>query len=166
MNKKIIEIAGMSFALVFIVLMALIFGNVIDFGNRANDSIMDLKQAVVDADIEQYNGSIVSGDTVISTINKLKETKNGIKMSYAVCSGSESSSSAWSYYGFKVLKYDSSVGSSGGYIGTTAASDSYTSYKTSLKPGNSGYISPVQEYTSKVVVNDNGVLVGIKFIKK
>lgn len=166
MNRKIIEIASIAFALVFIILMALIFGNVIDFGNKANNNIMDLKQAVVEADIEQYNGSVVSGDTVISTINKLKETKNGIKMSYAVCSGSESSSSAWTYYGFKAMKYDSSVGSSGGYMGTTTASDTYASYKTSLRPGNNGYISPVQEYTSKIVINENGVLVGIKFIKK
>lgn len=166
MNKKILEIAGISFALVFIILMAFIFGNVVDFGNKANSNITDLKEAVIAADIEQYNDSVVSGDTVISTINKLKETKNGIKMSYAVCDGSEGSSSAWKYYGYKVLKYDSSVGTSGGYIGTTAASDSYTSYKTSLKPGNTGYISPVQEYKSQIVLNENGVLVGIKFIRK
>ena len=165
MSKKIIEISLIVFAMVFIVIMVTIFGGVLDIGNQNINSLTDIQNLIVEADLEGYNDTIVSGDTVISTINKLKETKNGFKLSYAVCSGAASSSGNWRYYGYGGLEYSSSVGASGDYIGVGESSTEYKSYKTSLKPGDSGYISPVQEYRCRVVVNINGVVSGIAFIE-
>ena len=47
----------------------------------------------------------------------------------------------------------------------TSPSSSYTTHDTSLLPNETGYISPVDTYTSQLVFNQNGVLVGMVFIK-
>lgn len=165
MSKKIIEVSLIVFAMVFIVLMVTIFSNVINIGNININSLNNMKELIADADLDVYDGTIVSGDTVISTINKLKETKNGFKLSYAVCDGVTSNSGNWRYYGYSGLKYDSNVGSSGDYIGVVDSNIDYISYKTSLKPGDNGYISPVQEYRCRVILNGNGVISGVAFIE-
>lgn len=174
MNKKILTIAEIIFALVFVILMAMIFRNVIGFGNDANSTISGMREAIADADIASYDDTIVSGDTVISTVNKLKETKNGLKLSYAVCvDDNTSSSSSWYTYGSGVLQFSGSSGTihNGGNvtidnIAAGTAFDSYKTYKLSLRPGEDGYISPVQEYKSQLAFNNNNVLIGIVFVKQ
>lgn len=170
MDKKIITIAEVGFALIFIILMASIVGNVIGFGNASNDKLEHIRETVNNAELESYNGSIVSGDTVISTINKMTESDTGVKMSYAVCynttTGSESN---WGFYGCKKIEFSSGanelVDSNNTNIENLKSGDGgeYTKYKIATKPGETGYISPVKEFTSTLAFNSNGVLIGIVF---
>lgn len=167
MDKKILAIAGIVFALVFVILMSLIFMNVITFGEVANNSIERITQVTEEANLEQYNETVVSGDTIIATINKVKETRNGIKMSYAVCNGSTNSAGSWSKYGYCKLEYSAGAGASNYYTAIGSGVENYKTYDLTLTSadGNS-YISPVQEYTSHIITSTNGALVGIVFIKK
>lgn len=180
MDKKIITIAEVGFALIFIILMASIVGNVIGFGNASNDKLEHIRETVNNAELESYNGSIVSGDTVISTINKMTESDTGVKMSYAVCYNQSNPSltdtgteSHWNFYGCKKIEFssgaqelvDSNNNSNNPNIENLKSGDGgeYTKYKIATKPGETGYISPVQEFTSTLAFNSNGVLIGIVF---
>lgn len=165
MGNKIVVIASIIFSLVFAIFLLSVFGNVMKFGDTANRNIQTIQQNIESADLETYNDKIVSGDTVISTINKMKSTKNGYKLSYGVCSGSAGTSSNWDFYGYKGLEFSSSAGASSYYITTKEPQVDYVSYKTSLKPGDSGYISPVDEFNTHIITNENGVIMGIVFIK-
>lgn len=166
MDKKILSIAGIVFALVFIVLMSMIFMNVINFGEVANNSIERIAQVTEEANLEQYNETVVSGDTVIATINKVKETRNGIKMSYAVCNGAANSASNWTKYGYCKLDYSAEAGAGNQYTTIGTGVTEYKTYDLTLTSSDgNGYISPVQEYTSHIITSTNGMLVGIVFIK-
>lgn len=164
MGNKILVIVGIIFSLIFAIFLINIFSNVTELGNIANNNIMTIQQNIEKADLEAYNDKIVSGDTVISTINKMQTTTNGYKLSYGVCLGSEGTSSNWKFYGYKGLKFSSAVGSSGHYIIASTPQVEYINYETSLKPGNSGYISPVDEFNAHIVTNENGIIIGIIFI--
>lgn len=165
MGNKILVIVGIIFSLIFAIFLIGVFGNVTQLGNIANNNIRTIQQNIEKADLEAYNDKIVSGDTVISTINKMQTTTNGYKLSYGVCLGSEGTSSNWKFYGYKGLKF-SSTNSSDHYITTSTPQVEYINYETSLKPGNSGYISPVDEFNSYIVTNENDIIVGIIFIEK
>ena len=84
MNKKMITIAEIMFAIMFIVLMATLFNTVTRFGNQANNMILNIQQSIEDSDLKAYDNAIISGDAVRSLINGMKETRNGTKMSYMV----------------------------------------------------------------------------------
>ncbi len=163
MGKKMITIAEIAFAVVFIIIMATIFRTVTNFGNNANNSLQSISKAIEDADIATYNGTTVSGDTVVSTINKLQATKNGVKMSYYVKSSDVKDS-----YGYEVINsgsgspniLDAGGDKISGYYSKSANSD-YKDY--SAKVGETGFISPVENYKSNLAFNENGVLVGIIF---
>lgn len=167
MNTKIITIAGIAFALVFVIIMALIFNNVLDFGNSANADITNIKESIASADLEQYNNKIVSGDTVASTINKMKETKDGLKMSYIVCKSPSESTSAsnWMVFGQSAVMAGTSNplkhadGTNDTNLSLTSAGDRYVTYVTSSKT-----ISPVKEYKANILLSGNDVVVGIKFV--
>lgn len=173
MNKKIITIAEVGFALIFVIIMAVIVSTVLGFGNKANISLSSMEQAMEEADLAIYNGQTVSGDTVTATINKLKETKNGIKMSYVVNSND---TNGWIAYGNKsiVARTDSTASSLYYYNYSTqtveeltdlqvGTSGEYASYN--IKPGEEGFISPVDEYEANLVFNTNSVVVGVMFNK-
>lgn len=158
MDKKVIEVALITFALIFVVLMSVCFGHVVGFGNKANNNISSIEMAIVDADLEQYNNKVVSGDAVISTINKMKELKDGTKMSYVV-----KNDSSWTSYGHSAITATGGIDNiDASMVGTGEAE--YTRYTANL--GDSAFINPVDSYQSKVVGNENGVVIGIAFEKK
>lgn len=160
-----ITIAGIIFSLVFICIMASIFFVVNNQGSGIQNDLLNTKENMVSAEFEAYNEKTVSGDTVISTINKFKQTNTGLKMSYGVCTGSVSSSGNWKYYGHLGIGFSSSAGASKWYSQAKATSDKYTLYNTTLKPGASGYISPTQEFKAHLVKSANDVVVGVVFVK-
>lgn len=160
MGKKIITIAEIAFAVVFIMIIAVLFRTVMGFGDNANNTLNNIQKSIEDAEMQSYDNSIVSGDNVVSTINKLMETKNNVRLSYLVDGES---------YGYSVLaspgsgKVYDSAGSEISSVGTVTANSSYKKYPTSLRPGDSEFISPVAEYESQLAFNANGTLVGIIF---
>ncbi len=167
MNRKIVEIVGILMALVFVGVMGVIFTNVIDFGKKAEVNMESLTESVDQAELESYNGKIVSGESVISAINKLKETPNGIKMSYVV--STTGSTTSWVGYGYQGIKYDATAAGTSTYgykigINTTAVTK-YAEYNTSLEVTDSKFINPVVNYKSDIVFSKNGAILGIAFCK-
>lgn len=168
MNNKVIVIAELMFALVFIVVMAHIVSTVVDFGKNANNTLVAMEQAAEEADLSAYDNATISGDIVIATINKMKETNNGIKLSYLVKIGS-----SYKKYGYCAI--NSSSGSNSLYkkgetspisgISVTTRQSSYTYYSIHT-PGADGFISPVEEYTSEILYNGNFAVIGILFTRK
>ena len=153
MNQKILMIAGIVFALVFIIAIAGILSGVINFSENMNRGISHLNEQIMESEFEIYNNTTVSGDRVVAAINRLKETKSGLKMSYAVYT-----TSGWQYYGhqgFSVNAGDDTVS-----FGSSVA---YRSYNTGTQVTDAGFISPAKEYKSTIVMNKNGVVVGIAF---
>lgn len=164
MDHKIVTIAGIVFSMVFIMIMASIFFVAQDYGESTHNEMLNTKQRAVAAELESYNERIVSGDTVISTINKMKETTDGLKLSYGVCVTSPSEEGNWQWYGYGGLKYSSESGASGYYTGTQSTVTSYKLYDTTIKPGTDGYVSPTKEFKAHLISNTNGIIVGIVFI--
>lgn len=180
MNKKIVTIAEIAFALVFVLIIAVIFSRVYNVGNTINLDIENMQETINDAGLAPYDDKTVSGDTVMSTINKMETTRNGMAMSYAVCASSGDGAQAvegnWEFYGHQAIGFTSNQAnaeditlfdSNGNKItglGSAASQSTYTKYNTNLVPNENGYISPVKTYLSKLVFNKNGVLVGMAFI--
>ena len=173
MDRKIVTIAEIGFALVFVMILSFIFYNIYGYSNDLNLDVETMQEVVNEADLAPYDNKTVSGDAVMSTINKMKEAKGGLSMSYGVCNGSTATASNWQFYGYGALKYASGEGNPAYYadgdeadnVYVTSPSSSYTTHDTSLLPNETGYISPVDTYTSQLVFNQNGVLVGMVFIK-
>ena len=172
MDKKIIVTAEIAFAMAFIVVMALIMSTVSGFGTSTNKRLTNMRETAQMAEFAPYNEGIVSGDTVISTINKLKETPNGTKMSYGVCHGGNmATSSNWKFYGIKRFVYAS--GQSALYTANNAvvsnlkigSAQAYTTYDVSTAVGAAGYISPAKEYRASILHNKNGNMMGIIFVE-
>lgn len=175
LGKKMIVIAEITFALLFIILLSLLFGKVYNFGSNANDKIEAMRAQAAETEVVPYNGTVVSGDSVISAINKLKETDTGLKMSYAVCQEtSTASQSNWYYYGAECIEWSGSdpeqdlVNSAGDKIDNlklgSGTASGYSEYNIALRPSDEGFISPVAEYNADLAFNVNGVLVGVVFI--
>lgn len=157
MDRKIVEIALIVFALMFVVLLSIAFGHVVGFGNKANNQIYGIERAIVEADLEQYDNKVISGDAVISTVNKMKELKDGTKMSYAI-----KADGTWIAYGHSAIAAVGSIDSiDDSMVGS--AEVEYTKYEAQV--GENGFVSPVDSYKSKVVANTNGVIIGIAFEK-
>jgi len=159
MGKKMIVIAEIAFAIVFIILMATIFKTVTSVGNNANSQLENIQRSIEEAELQSYDKTIVSGDTIISTINKMRETDTGLRLSYNI-DGKP--------YGYGMLNSSGSdaYNSSGEVVSgvkVASAESSYKRYDTSLRPGDTDFISPVAEYNSNVICNSNGTVIGVYF---
>lgn len=154
MNQKLIAIVGIIFAVVFVAIMALMFFQVIDFGNETAMDLQAIEQSITDADLEPYNNTVVSGDTVISTINKMKELRDGSKLGYIVKSGA--TNNQYGYYDITNGSLDSSTGFYN--VNSASPNASYISIDNSLK-GN--FIN--KRYKANIAINKNGVVLGIVF---
>lgn len=83
MGDRIQKIAGIIFALAFIGILATMNQQVIHFGTNVNRQINTSSAASVSYELEPFNGTIVSGDTVISAIknrNSLTSASLNIKV--------------------------------------------------------------------------------------
>lgn len=170
MNIKIITVTEIALTMVFIVALVLIFSTVMRYTKESDTRLQNIEQIAIEAELQSYDNTVVSGDTVISTINKLKEAKNGIKMSYLVVDGSSTTR-----YGYQQLKglYKETETTSTGTIEHEYAdtepldpTQSYAKYTlTAHDSASAEFISPVAEYKSKLALTKNGALAGIVFTK-
>ena len=162
MNKKILTITSIVFALVFILLMAMLFNSITDTGNDAVDTFGSTKEAIMYNELKAFDNKEVSGSTVINTINSMRETKSGMQMRYAVCnSTTQNSSTYWAYYGYGGLSFTLTSP----YITVGAPTSTYKTY-TVTDVTNTHYINEANKYTANLLKTSNGVVTGIKFIKK
>lgn len=69
MGDRIQKIAGIIFALTFVAILALMNQQVLHFGSDVNRQVHNSSTVSVDYELEPFNGTFVSGDTVVSAIN-------------------------------------------------------------------------------------------------
>lgn len=174
MNKKMITIASIIFALMFIGIMSILLSQINEYGNSISNSIGSFNSNIIMSELEPYNGKIVSGDTIINLINNKARLPDGSLMSIAVsvgpgtdtcyvyglkrpATGSNCTYLWWSNTGSKdSRKY------SMGVKGVDTSAQIY--YDVNLASGDERYIPPFREYKGHLLYDwDASVVVGIYF---
>lgn len=85
MNKKIITIAGIVFALIFVVLLAVMMGTITNKANSANTKLVDTLEMTDNTSLETYaDESIVKGESVVSAIKNVKSIGGNLKLKITV----------------------------------------------------------------------------------
>lgn len=135
MDQKILTIFGIVCSLVFIGLLVFMFSGIFSTGRGMGEEMALTSQMIKDAQLEPYNGTQVTGDTIISLIKKSEYVPTGGKKLLIEVETEDE----LNYYGWQ---------SDGTFIGYA---------------GNNGTINVVKIYDAKITVNPNGVIIGVKF---
>lgn len=107
MGDRIQKIAGIIFALTFVAILALMNQQVLHFGSDVNRQVHNSSTVSVDYELEPFNGTTVSADTVISAINNRNSlTSNSLSIMVKDSSGNEIAE----YEATTNEKYDQSTG--------------------------------------------------------
>ena len=164
MNKKIITIAGIVFALIFVVILAVMMGTITNKANNANNKLTDTLEMSDGLDLASYDNTMMKGSSVVNAIKNGKglggqsklwiyvETGEGDESIYGY--GAKTGSSAMSN-----LKYTDGTTS---FSKTVHKATTYTTYSES-DPNADNYINEQAEFNSHVIKNENDVVVGIYF---
>lgn len=140
MNKKIITIAGIVFALIFVVLLAVMMGTITTKANSANSKLVDTLEMTDNTSLSIYDGKVVKGESVISAIQNIKNIGGGMKLQITV-------------------KTKSGDSKDYGYVGNN---DEITEYDIT-DPKNLNYINPSANFQSELSKGPNDVVTGIAF---
>lgn len=163
MNQKVITIALIVFALIFIVLLAVMMGTVTEKTNTANAQLVDTLAITEGTDVTQLDDQEVKGNYVISTINNGKSSGSKAKMGYLVKTNSNTD---YVSYGYATASGGSSVdiASGAGSTGLTSISlgTDYSLYNVS-DSSNDNYINETDMFKLNVLKNANDVIVGVAF---
>lgn len=140
MNKKIITIAGIVFALIFVVLLAVMMGTITNKANSANTKLVDTLEMTDNTSLETYSdGSIVKGESVVSAIKNIKSIGGNLKLKVTV----ETKAGDTTSYGY----VNSSTITPYNQTDSTAAD----------------YINPSASFECTQNINSNGVITGLTF---
>lgn len=138
MNKKIITIAEIVFALIFVVILAVIMGTVTNKGNSANTKLVDTLEMTDGTSLASYaDGMTVKGETVKTAISQIKSIGGELKLQVFVDTLANSS-------------YDTY--------------DSEHKYQIS-DTTSAKYINPSASFTCWQMINNNGVVTGLHFVQ-
>lgn len=141
MNKKIITIAGIVFALIFVVLLAVMMGTITTKANSANSKLVDTLEMTDNTSLSIYDGKIVKGESVISAIQNVKSIGGGMKLQINVKTKGTDKTESY------------------GYVG---GSETITEYKIT-NPEDPKYINSSANFQSELAKNSNDVVTGINF---
>ena len=152
MNKKIITIAEIVFALVFVVLLAVFMATINSKGNQANSQLVDTLNSNSMTSISSYiqmesTGTPVKGTVVINACNNYSMIGQDNKLQIKVITGKESPQTEKNY-GF-ATKGPIDKDQIGGY--------------TEPNSNAKHYINPSGNFNIKMEQNDNDVYTGITF---
>jgi hypothetical protein len=168
MDRKIMTIVSIVFALVFVLMLAMLFNIVSSTGNEATDTFGSTRDSIVYNEVKQFDDTEVSGATVISTINNLTENKSGTKMRYLVVNNESSSTNkcikVYGYIGSSPVTCDTVAKGKEEIKGNTPNSE-YALYKVTDKTSGD-FINSSSRYKSELVKSDNDVVLGIMFTRK
>ena len=146
MNQKIIDIAKIVFALIFVVLLAVMMGTISSKGNAANTQLVDTLEMTSNQNLDRYaNGAEVSGEAVVYAINNVDNIGGNTKMCITV-----------------KTKANLDPGVQYGYVSDGASAKRYTITDTS----DNNYINTSARFTCKQDINGNGVITGLTFTQQ
>lgn len=160
MNKKIITIAGIVFALIFVVLLAIMMGTITNKTNSANTKLVDTLEMSDGMDLANYENTMIKGSSVENAIKNGKSLGGNLKLFFYVETG-EGSEEVYGYgtkSGSAMSGLKMSDGSS--FNKSVARSNVYKSYgqNDSTKKD---YINESAEFNSYTIKNENNVTVGL-----
>lgn len=145
MNKKIITIAEIVFALVFVVLLSVFMATINSKGNTANNQLVDTLEMTDGTSISKYStGETVKGTDVANVVNNYKTIGGNLKLEIVVVTKSNANGVAYGYERGK----------------SSTHTKAYNSDST-----NANYINPTADFTPTVCKNANGVEDRIIFIQ-
>lgn len=166
MNKKIITIAGIVFALIFVVILAVMMGTITNKANNANNKLTDTLEMSDGLDLASYDNTMMKGSSVINAIKNGKSLGGQSKL-WIYVENKNTDPDGEQIYGYGS---DSGTNALSGLVYTDGNSFGKTVYPSTTyrgysepKPDDADYINEQAEFESKVVKNDNDVVVGIYF---
>lgn len=150
MNKKIITIAEIVFALIFVVLLAVFMATINSKGNSANNQLVDTLEATDSSNVKSYpNGGIVKGSTVemaIDQINSLAGEVNTFTITVKTQLNPNND--------------NDDDGGTGNGVYTKGSTYNVTNSK------NKNYINPKADFKCEHVTNENGIITGLVFTQQ
>jgi hypothetical protein len=158
MSEKILDIVKQNFTIIFVTLLALIFGVIMLNANKINSKLSEILATTESSELETYNGATVSGDKVRSAIASGKSSGGTTKMTYIVRTLEDTSGTIYGYG-------ESGTGMTGYYDGGSFSWSPTTSYHGTVSNSTSddNYINSSANFSSEVLMNKNGVSLGVLF---
>lgn len=141
MNKKIITIAEIVFALIFVILLALFMSTISSKGNSANTQLINTLEQTSNTGTSSYDGVEMKGEAVKNAIKNIKTIGGDTKLEV------------------KVHTLDDPEGASYGYIGNETTLTPYEGI-TAKDPQ---YINPNADFKSTLIYNNNDIVIAIHF---
>ena len=165
MNKKIITIAEIVFALIFVVLLAVFMATINSKGNAANTQLVNTLDSTGTTSTQNYNGTDVKGSTVTTALDNFKSIggDNKITMIVQTSMGNTSSDPDKPHWG----KLSGTIGNNTnanvyGYMyGYNEDGVELPKYMASAE--DAWYINPSGNFHCELIYNANDVVVGIYF---
>lgn len=163
MNKKIITIAEIVFALVFVVLLSVFMATINSKGNQANNQLVDTLEMTSGTSIDKYvqmSGSdteTVKGTDVANVASNYKTLGGNSKIQIKVITKANSTGHDYGY-----LTQSDSVTVGGKTVERGGDLGGYTAPSSTDKD----YINPSADFKVKVTGNNNGVYDLITFEQK
>lgn len=164
MNKKIITIAEIVFALVFVVLLAVFMATINSKGNQANSQLVDTLNSNSMTSISSYiqmesTGTPVKGTVVINACNNYSMIGQDNKLQIKVITGKKNPQTEKNY-GFATKgPIDKDLSGSNKEVDLGDEIGGYTEPNSNAKH----YINPSGNFNIKMEQNDNDVYTGITF---
>ncbi|WXR61384.1 hypothetical protein WG909_13930 [Peptostreptococcaceae bacterium AGR-M142] len=143
MNKKILIVATLVFALAFVAVLAVMNSGLLSTASNANKKLSNTLSMTSDYELETYNGTTVTGDTVISAIKNAKTLSSNTKLEIEV----KTKEGATDKYGFVDGK------------------DDFTDY-TETDSRDNDFINPTANFEASLTKNDNDIITGIEFVQE
>lgn len=139
MNKKIITIAEIVFALIFVVLLAVFMATINSKGNSANNQLVDVLESTDSSNVKSYpNGGTVKGSTVEMALDQTSSLAGDINdFTITVITGNSGDGTSIEYSKDKT------------YNVTDTQSTAYINSKADFKCWH--------------VINKNGIITGLVF---
>lgn len=151
MNKKIITIAEIVFALIFVVLLAVFMATINSKGNSANNQLVDVLESTDSSNVKSYpNGGTVKGSTVEMALDQINSLAGDINKFYIVVVTNQNVASGNEDYDDKEQPY------------VYAKGETYNI--TNSKDPN--YINSKADFKCAHVTNENGIIVGLTFTQQ
>lgn len=153
MNKKIITIAEIVFALIFVVLLAVFMATINSKGNSANNQLVDVLESTDSSNVKSYpNGGTVKGSTVEMALDQISSLAGDINTFYIGVGTNENGLNEGDLTFEKNKTDKDSIYVKGESYNVTDSKDE-------------NYINPKADFVCTHDVNNNGIIVGIKFVQ-
>jgi hypothetical protein len=171
MNKKIITIASIVFALIFIVILAVMMGTITNKANSANTKLVDTLEMSDGMELSNYDNGVIKGSGVVNAIKNGKSIAGSQKIWMMVVTKKNNTKKVYGYgelgSGSTTTLYynDGSSTKQEFEYNVKSNSDTYVTYDVTDN-NSADYINEQVSFKSYLVKNKNNVVLGIYFIQQ